>query len=524
MFDYLEKFNRLPKELRDKVSSSGAISAIEGLEKKYGVNLAIVIMKVMAKDIAVNSLDTYFIDEFKLDRARAIELANELKEGVFFNVSEYLGIKQSLEIKNKEEKNFKRPEEEKNEEIFSRVVAGESNHILTRRPVEQKIEPGAEVKSKFDLKSVSKSEVSTPAKTGASFFFSPEDEEEIRELTKKIDGEFDNTGYDGRISKKLEEIIRRAQISFGSEQLLIRFKQIIETYLRGIRDKVEIRQALVKSFSEGGLNFDSESADKILLIAKSKDLDRVAIKSPEKIRLSGKEKGTNQVGSINIGIRDVDYDLNYLRKKQEEKSLNHEKKKIDEKDKIKELDVAHELAPPPPKLSDSSNISAQTRDKYKETTSAGNSVELRKKIAKKNSAAERTASPNLNIRRSFEPSGKKKMEDVKFVPRIMNPIDELRYMDLINFRRLDSSPVERGHKIEGKINLLEEEEYSKRMEGIQAWRKSPVNKLYLKIGQQSISEKKPIEIIVEDRKIAKQDYLSVEEFNAIMDMNKNLRF
>ena len=92
MFDYLEKFNKLSKELRDKISSPGAIGAIEGLEKKYGVNLAIVIMKVMAKDIAVNNLDTYFIDEFKLDRARAIELANELKEGVFFNVSEYLEL------------------------------------------------------------------------------------------------------------------------------------------------------------------------------------------------------------------------------------------------------------------------------------------------------------------------------------------------------------------------------------------------------------------------------------------------
>ena len=47
MFDYLTKFNELPRELREKVSSPAAIVAVDALEKKYGVNLAALVLKVM---------------------------------------------------------------------------------------------------------------------------------------------------------------------------------------------------------------------------------------------------------------------------------------------------------------------------------------------------------------------------------------------------------------------------------------------------------------------------------------------
>ena len=106
----------------------------------------------------------------------------------------------------------------------------------------------------------------------------------------------------------------------------------------------------------------------------------------------------------------------------------------------------------------------------------------------------------------------------------MGPLDEIKYMDLINFRRLDREPVKSAEKIKSKINLLAEEDYGKRLEGVKFWRLSPINKLYLEIGSSSISENKPVDVIIEERKMAGLDYLTADEFKVIMDLNKSLRF
>ena len=69
-------------------------------------------------------------------------------------------------------------------------------------------------------------------------------------------------------------------------------------------------------------------------------------------------------------------------------------------------------------------------------------------------------------------------------------VDELRYMDLIGFRRLCKTPEDIVSKVKEKINLLEEENYAKRLDGIKAWRQNSVNKIYLEIGHESINQKK----------------------------------
>ena len=119
---------------------------------------------------------------------------------------------------------------------------------------------------------------------------------------------------------------------------------------------------------------------------------------------------------------------------------------------------------------------------------------------------------------------KKRMEDVRSAPIIMSPIDELAYMDLVNFRRLDPDPNKRVAKIEEKIALLEKEGIDKKIEGIRVWRLNPVSKTYLAIGQESIGSGKSIADIIKERKDQGLNYLSQEEFDAVMDLNNNLRF
>jgi hypothetical protein len=133
--------------------------------------------------------------------------------------------------------------------------------------------------------------------------------------------------------------------------------------------------------------------------------------------------------------------------------------------------------------------------------------------------------PEVEVKRVAAVSGnKKRMEDIKSAPKLMSPIDELGYMDLVNFRRLDENPSRRIAKIEEKINLLEKEGIDKKIEGIRAWRTNPVSKTYLSMGQESIGGGKNIDDIIKERKAQGLNYLTKEEFEAVMDLNDKLRF
>jgi len=307
----------------------------------------------------------------------------------------------------------------------------------------------------------------TPAVKGASFFFSADDEAEIRELAKNI-------GQPAKIEepvvpvvpveRKLEEVIRRAQINFGSVELADRFSQILKTYLRGIRNRLETKMTLVKPFLNGGLSFDHDSAEKVMVLA-----DKAIKAKPGEIMAPPPKIKLPELAAIG---REAAYDFSRLKK----------------------LDTGHELPAPP-----------------------------------KPAAPPAAAGQMPLIKRRFEAenlsqSTKARIEDVKFVPKVMGPIDEIKYLDLTAFRRLGGDPFKTAEKIKSKLALLEEESYGKRLEGIKAWRLSPIFKLYLALGGLSISANKPIDVIIEERKLAGGEYLTADEFRAIMDLNKNLRF
>ena len=463
MFDYLQKFNNLPADIRQKVSTPEVMGAIGDIEKKFSISLAAVIIKVMIKELTLSNLAKYFIIEFRIDRIKAEKLVAEMKQRIFLNVSEYLSEPKRLE-------NIK-PEK---------------------------------------------------INSGSGFFFSPEDEEEIRELSKKMN-DFDKLNLDrDKINIKIEKIIKKTQIKFSSEVLINRFKQTITTYIKGIRDRLETKQCLKRPFQEGGLGFDEESADKVLIIVdeinNSKDIkkfgNKQTIENKQVPQKNGKE-------ALNIGLRDIDYKFEKSSLASKGASADKNKKKKPEK-----LDTAHELAPPPP-------VVFQTPVKKPDIKKEAVGVKARKnkniiipKIEENEilENQEIRIKSKLNFRRPGEVASKKRMEDVKYIPKVMNPIDELMYMDLISFRRLAPNLEQRTEKIKDKIDLLEEEQYGKKIEGIKAWRKSSVNNLYLKIGQQSLGQKQSIDAIIEERKSQNKDCLTKEEFKAVMDLNKSLRF
>jgi len=129
-------------------------------------------------------------------------------------------------------------------------------------------------------------------------------------------------------------------------------------------------------------------------------------------------------------------------------------------------------------------------------------------------------------------SAKQQVSDVQEVPTnttpnahvLTGPVEELNGMTLKSFRFLGTNAQDRANKILEKINILEQDSYTKKVAGVKGWRNSPVNKLYLNLGAEGMSAGKDINVLINEKKVAGEEVLDMEEFVAISDINKSLRF
>ncbi|NCN25623.1 hypothetical protein COT94_03220 [Candidatus Falkowbacteria bacterium CG10_big_fil_rev_8_21_14_0_10_37_14] len=92
MLELLEKFKALPDNLKNAIGAPEVTTALQNLESKYQVSLAVFIMRVMVKEIEPAEFLSYFTEEMNLGWSSARELAMDLRRSVFFCVADYLGI------------------------------------------------------------------------------------------------------------------------------------------------------------------------------------------------------------------------------------------------------------------------------------------------------------------------------------------------------------------------------------------------------------------------------------------------
>ena len=119
---------------------------------------------------------------------------------------------------------------------------------------------------------------------------------------------------------------------------------------------------------------------------------------------------------------------------------------------------------------------------------------------------------------------KPQLADVKAPPKVVGPLDELRGLNLVDFRRLGSTAQEALQKVKGKIDLLGEMSVTRRVEAVRAWKSSLVYQQYLQLGRESIEQGKPISLVVSNHQTLGDQVLTEDEFTAIADFNAKLRF
>lgn len=486
MFDYLQQFKHLPKELQDYVSSEEAMKSLDEIEAKHGVKLAAAVMRLMVKDLSINKLPLFLSSEFSLNEEEAKQITKELKNGVLRKAASHLGFAP----------------------------------IISVNPTEEKI----------------------------------------------------------------DQLLKNNTVSFSSQELINRFRLIAKTYLHGVRSKIDTRLVMQKSVDTGGLGLPTEKADYLLnlldgqtstsdSLKKSSALDNLikthTIQPEYSLANSIEERKKKMLATKNLPIEEVltslplekapvkilpkpDVVPSNLPVAEVEKKEETKKEKIAEPDEVaaflkkisqnqepeaeKPKPVSAPSAPAPvpapalvKKVSEGEfeiKIQPSPKENKPETkTEQGVSfqpIPTAKLVVPQHSV--NSYGPKVAPVTASSEQGRVRMDDVRTAPRVMGPIEELRFLDLANFRRLGASPAEATAKIFSKIKLLEKSGYDRMTAGIAAWRQSEVNRLYLIMCRESAFKAKPILGIIEQLKASGKNYLTVEEIDAIMLLNAKLIF
>lgn len=114
--------------------------------------------------------------------------------------------------------------------------------------------------------------------------------------------------------------------------------------------------------------------------------------------------------------------------------------------------------------------------------------------------------------------GRPQMTDVTFTPKLVTPVDELQSLSLQDFRRLSKDPLIAIKKISDKLELLSQESFRKKSDGIEALKKSALYSDYSAIMSESVMKGISYNQVIQEKKT-----LTEAEYQALMQLNKLLR-
>ena len=296
----------------------------------------------------------------------------------------------------------------------------------------------------------------------------------------------------------VQEIVKKSGLTI-SDELKKRLENTLISFLKEVRGEVATFTVLTQPASEGGLELDSEMADKIIALLK-KNLPTHQAEQHRSVRgtVLDKKELASQSGKKNV----LPMESN--------------------------LDWTHELAPPPPVVRAGGRVQGTGFRERKGGSVSKPVTTISKSVPREQEEVikvQKKSQRDVDIKTVTPKTDKKKVsvEGIKFKPHLIGPLDELKNLDLVEFQRLAKDPVASAQKIKDKIELLEKDSFAQKFKAIKAWRESKLNRLYLEIGEESMEHGESISDIIKKREQAGQPSLKVKEFEAIMELNSKLR-
>lgn len=304
----------------------------------------------------------------------------------------------------------------------------------------------------------------------------------------------ENEFPEGSVEVEATDILKEARVDLSDEGLKKRFKNLVVSRFKGIRDIIDAREMLTKESELGGMGFSKEQSEVILKIIEERQKNRT-------------NKENNITEELPL-IQKNDDMITIEREAPAEDAKTPSGKKNEFAEARKDILKLIQEMPDYDFFPGISKGNAPKKIVITPAESLPNIV----KTAEPVHAQPKYEEPKM-------PEGRKR-QDVSLV----GPLDELRILDITEFHRIDSDPVRACGRIKEKLATLEQDSFTQLTRGMAAWRQSPIYRLYVDIGRASIMKKMPIEQISGELKKAGKPYLTADEFNAIMDLNEQLRF
>ncbi len=566
MFDYLQQFNNLAKDLRDRVSSPSVMAIIADLESKYRVDLAMTVMKVMIKSLSAKNLPAYFISELGLPLDSAEALAQEMKEKIFVSVADYLGLSSEMRALDLD-KDINILIKESGLVLPSAVLIGRFKNIVSTylRGVRNKIDTKNSLSKdvKIGGLSLSSAEVDRVLKVCdtqkfASLKISPDAAPQPTvapgSRLDKIIASSDNiiVNKDGKAEEySLKNALATGQIKIPASiststptlaptptptstptsapasispripvSAPIRPKTILDT-------KHEISAPRPQlDLPVGHMPVPTPPTPPAAPISKPAPVNQVSQVNQVNKSVVSPSPAVNKIAPASQSISKPSSlfsrftsKLSPLRGAASQPIVKNKVPNISQPISNSSLSIKPAMA----QSAANANLLANS-GLAKSANSSILSPASPAPAASASVQAPKAAAPSLTNRPAPASPARPQMHDIKPVPKVMGPIEELQFLDVVNFRRLGKTPGESITKVFMKIKLLEKDGYDKMIAGIQAWRQSPVNRLYLRLGQEAVARGVPFKESVALRQKNNQEYLSMEEIEAIVSLNSRLVF
>lgn len=248
--DILQKFELLPLEKKKFLSSPMVLVALEEIELKYQLKLALVLMELVIDDNYSNNLPALLEQKLSLTSVVASSLAQDLRSKI---LDEY----QKIKIENEKKAEFVGTSQSDNISSIRQSFNKESQVTNILMPPPPMV-----------IKQVKKTKFIQPEIISTDDIFDEDDKQEVKKFeTRSKDIESYATAIDW--NSKAKRIINSLNINLSDDVLDNRLIIIVINALKGVRKIIDTRNILTKRVVDGGVGLNTNLAENILSAIKS---------------------------------------------------------------------------------------------------------------------------------------------------------------------------------------------------------------------------------------------------------------
>lgn len=394
-----------------------------------------------------------------------------------------------------------------------------------------------------------------------------EDGEEIAAIRSKMPRPVRDTA--SVLALSTQTILKRLATKPADEYLAKRLENIVSTRLRDVRNRGEVLMKLMRDAKVGGLGLERKESEKTAdqIEEGYKEFHEI-ISQEEKSKLDEQLKEQEQKIDARKK-RETEEHARWFEEKVKAKQTEDETQKkmveqmrvlaqglttpiqvhpLDIKEKRKEEKAFGDLVPAPPGAAQKAAGGLRSAESGKQAAAGAVPMTasglLRETGPAPSKAVSAPVKPSAPLPASMPPwqpvvkvsaetakaaaaapsTARPRMEDVKVIrTKLVGPLQELSELTLATFRRMGKSPTEAAERVMQKIELLAQESFEHRVEGIKAWQSSPLQKVYVSLVAEAFSSGTPVNALVAKKRTAGESSPSVEELGAIVELNGRLR-